>query len=134
LKKYENGTDSLPYIIGRRAYQGYDLLLLPAAHVLCVLHPTSQQWSYIPCTPSEYLILLRLLDAPVETIVPLQVLFPQHYRIPGETSIAIQRHMSRLKKKLPADWRIVCEPSYGYRLHVPPIACQDAPGNACLPV
>jgi len=102
------------------SYRGYNIWHLEEAHLVLVFAPSESNWYYLSLTPAEYSIFLQLLQYPAEETVPFEVLLPD---MREEASLKIflaplQRHVCRLKKKLPPFWRIACEHGFGYRLRV----------------
>ncbi|WP_220207244.1 helix-turn-helix domain-containing protein [Reticulibacter mediterranei] len=102
-------------------YGRYEILALESIHLAFVYDHTTTMIYYLALTPSEYTILLRLVQEPAGEIVPFEALLPASSRkkvslvapYPG-----LQRHMNRLRKKLPPVWRLVCKPGAGYRLQM----------------
>lgn len=106
------------YITEHFSFLTYEILLLEAIHTMVVSLKGQDKAFYVPCTRSEFIILLRLLRAPMGYAVPFEELHPHLPTPANESLVPLQRHMSRLKKKLPSHWHIVCEVGFGYRLHV----------------
>lgn len=98
---------------------GYDLWCSDQLRLVFVKISPSLMY-YLPLTPSEYTILLTLLQR--STTIPIQELLTWLYqKVPQPLPVkALQHHMSRLKKKLPPGWHIICEIGFGYRLCIHP--------------
>lgn len=109
------------YQLHHSTYGDYDIFTLEKLHVFFIFHAATDLIYYLPLTRSEYLILWRLLQVPhLETIPFLELLPAESQELALHLyQAALQRHICRLKKKLPSDWRIACEPGFGYRLRVP---------------
>lgn len=100
------------------SYGEYEIWCLEHLHLLFVNVPSEVTY-YLPLTPSEYTILWRLLRVPAPQTVTFEELLPQCRDLPRQTlAQVIQRHVCRLKKKLPPCWNIVCENRFGYRLQL----------------
>jgi hypothetical protein len=83
-------------------------------------HATTMMY-YLALRPSEYTILLRLVQAPAGEIIPFEALLPVNSRkkVPLTAPYpGLQRHINRLRKKLPPVWGVVCTPGIGYQLQV----------------
>lgn len=123
-------TPSLTHIFSG----SYEIFALESIRLVFVYDHTTTMMYYLALRPSEYTILLRLVRAPVGEIIPFEELLPAHSRkkialaapYPG-----LQRHMNRLRKKLPPIWRVVCTPGAGYQLQViiPSQALQSNPSS-----
>jgi DNA-binding response OmpR family regulator len=109
------------YQLHHSTYGDYDIFALEELHILFVFHAATDLIYYLPLTRSEYLILSRLLQVPHQETIPFLDLLPaeSQERVLPLYHSALQRHIYRLKKKLPSGWRIACEPGFGYRLCVP---------------
>jgi hypothetical protein len=119
------------YHLHHSIYGDYDIFTLEELHILFVFHAATDLVHYLPLTRSEYLILSRLLQVPHQETIPFLDLLPaesQELALPLYHS-ALQRHIYRLKKKLPSGWRIACEPGFGYRLRVPVFSGGSADGR-----
>lgn len=107
-----------PYTVRRVSFLSYELLLLEAAHTILITDQQREQVYYLHCTPSEFVIFVRLLSAPPGYSVPLEELSPYELALTSEEAKPLRLHISRLKKKLPPSWTIRCEIDFGYRLQV----------------
>jgi DNA-binding response OmpR family regulator len=110
-------------------YGPYEVLALESIRLVFVYDHTTTMIYYLALRPSEYSILLRLVQSPAGEVVPFQALLPASSR--KKVSLAapypgLQRHMNRLRNKLPPVWKIDCKPAVGYQLQevAPPQAPQ----------
>ena len=110
----ENAT--LQETLQRTSWKSYEVFLLEAAHTLFIYDPAHETLFHINTTPNEFLILTRLLHVPPREVIPFQELFPCASEPVGASPAPLQRHISRLKKKLPSHWIISCETGFGYYL------------------
>jgi hypothetical protein len=102
------------------SFFSYEIFLLQHFHVLLIYDHSQDLLFYIPCTPSEFVILARLLSAPPGEVVPFEELSLHLSERASDIMTLLQRHISHLKKKLLPSWTIICELGIGYRLHVFP--------------
>lgn len=110
-------THATPHeALQRTSWKSYEVFLLEAVHMLFVYNPAYDTLFHINTTANEFLILTRLLHVPPREIIPFQELFPFAYEHVGASPTPLQRHISRLKKKLPPTWVISCETGFGYYL------------------
>jgi DNA-binding response OmpR family regulator len=100
----------------RTSWNSDEVFLLEAVHMLFVYNSANDTLFHINTTANEFLILTRLLHVPPREIIPFQELFPFASEQIGESPTPLQRHISRLKKKLPPTWMISCETGFGYYL------------------
>src|SRR5579883_2319736 len=107
--------NSTTYTFQHTSFLSYEVFFLEYFHIMLIYDPSRDLIVYIPCTPAEFMILARLLSAPSGETIPFEEL---SLHISGHASNGmklLQRHISRLKKKLPPSWTIVCEWGIGYR-------------------
>jgi hypothetical protein len=100
----------------RTSWKSYEVFLLEAVHTLFIYDPPHETLFHINTTANEFLILTHLLRVPPGEIIPFQELFPFPSEQAGGSPVPLQRHISRLKKKLPSTWVISCETGFGYYL------------------
>jgi DNA-binding response OmpR family regulator len=100
----------------RISWNDYEVFLLRTVHTLFIYDPAHVTLFHINTTASEFLILTRLLHAPPKEVILFQEFFPLVSEHISTSPTSLQRHISRLKKKLPPPWVISCEPEFGYYL------------------
>jgi DNA-binding response OmpR family regulator len=98
------------------SWNNYQVFLLEAVHTLFVYDPSHETLIHINTTASEFLLLTRFLHVPPKEVILFQEFFPLVPEHVGTSPTSLQRHISRLKKKLPPTWVISCEPEFGYYL------------------
>jgi DNA-binding response OmpR family regulator len=109
------------YATEHLSFLNHTILLLQEVHLILISGQQQDEWVYVKCTPSEFIILARLLASP-DYAVPFEELSPHLSLDAGDVVGPLQRHISRLKKKLPPGWTILCESGFGYRLYAEAIA------------
>jgi hypothetical protein len=133
---------SAAYCLKQTSYLGYHVWHLEEAHLVFVFAPSEAIWYYLSLTPAEYSIFSQFLQYPAEETVPFEVLLPDmRQEVPLKFFLApLQRHVCRLKKKLPPGWKITCEPGFGYRLRVikrqgssTHLSSEPGSGQSCSP-
>lgn len=88
------------YATEHLSFLNHDILLLQEAHLILISSQHKDELVYVKCTPSEFIILARLL-ASSDYAVPFEELSPHLSLQAGDIVGPLQRHISRLKKKLP---------------------------------
>jgi DNA-binding response OmpR family regulator len=116
-KKASPRVDRLRFSEGPKI-QGHVVQHSEALHLLII------DGVIVTCSPTEYRLLMRLLQH-VEGHVPFEQLMGYAYASPldGSTRRNLTQHMSRVRAKLwPFDLDILCITGYGYTLLVQSVA------------
>ena len=120
--KLQSTDPSIPLSFTQIFDGRYEILALESNRLVFVYDHTTTMIYYLALRPSEYFILLRLVQEPIGEIVPFASLLPASSRkkvsLVAPSYPGLQRHMNRLRKKLPPVWKIDCKPAVGYRLQV----------------
>ena len=123
-----NTHEPSPYTIGsmpvyrltKVRMTNHSIFYNDTAQVVVIDHLLTDHVFYLECTPAEYHILRRLLQAP-QTIIPFEQIM-DHFEYERDVR-TLRRHITRLKRKLPATLKIRNARRVGYTLEeVSPLA------------